>query len=344
MTRFASDLRNAALVVASLDNETAHRLLAQLEPPQRAAVEQAVRTLGPIDPAQQRAAMVAFVRATRGYADRPELLPTQSEPAAVHARHARNVAAANAGPHVPLDDTYTSVGSIQPHPTNEPPFGFLHETQDEQILSLLTGEQPQTISLVMAHLSSDRAARLIARLDPDVQVEVLRRMVDLEETDPEILHEVERGLESRLARIVHAQRRKNAGLAAVTQMLEAADPQVEQQILSNLTRHDQGLAGRLVQQRTGGHELEELDDATLLKVVELAEPELVILALAGSGSEVVQRLLSKLPPREARLLRHALENLGPTRLGDVESARQKLLQLSRRFSPDARRKSDTSAA
>ena len=88
--------------------------------------------------------------------------------------------------------------------------------------------------------------RVLARLQPALQVEVIRRLVDLEETDPEILREVEagcnRGFRQRSADAAAPRWRADGGgrdPASVRRGRPAA------QILDNLAAHDRALAERL---------------------------------------------------------------------------------------------------
>ncbi len=76
-------------------------------------------------------------------------------------------------------------------------------------------------------------------------MEVVHRLVDLEETDPEILREVEEALRGRLAEHVQTQRRRVAGLQAVAGILQATDGRTGIRILDNLARGDRTLADQL---------------------------------------------------------------------------------------------------
>ena len=86
---------------------------------------------------------------------------------------------------------------------------------------------------------------MLVRLPPATQADILHRLVELEETDPEILREVERGLEQRLSELVRMQRRRVAGLSAVRGILDSSEQQVGMQLLRNLARHDRPLADRI---------------------------------------------------------------------------------------------------
>jgi flagellar motor switch protein FliG len=48
----------------------------------------------------------------------------------------------------------------------------------------------------------------------------------------------------------------------------------------------------------------------------------------------VNRILARLPLREARALRGQIEQLGPTRLRDIESAQLQLAALARQMAED----------
>src|SRR5881392_2229754 len=57
-------LRKAAILIASLDEPTARRLLEQMGPEQAARVRQAVEELDDIDPAEERRVIEEFCRVT----------------------------------------------------------------------------------------------------------------------------------------------------------------------------------------------------------------------------------------------------------------------------------------
>ena len=158
----------------------------------------------------------------------------------------------------------------------------LREAEDEKLARLLAGERPQTIALVLSHLSARQAGGVLARLQPNLQTEVVRRLVDLEETDPAILQEVEQALESRLSQQVPMQRRRVAGLQAMGGILQASESDVRLQILDNLAAHDRALAERLGPPPMEFDDLADLDDATLAEVFRAAEPQWIMPALLGA--------------------------------------------------------------
>jgi flagellar motor switch protein FliG len=71
-----------------------------------------------------------------------------------------------------------------------------------------------------------------------------------------------------------------------------------------------------------------LDDVALAKVFRAADPQVTLLALTGASRQLVDRILGRLPIREAKTIRRQMEQLGPTRLSDMERAQRQLAELA----------------
>jgi flagellar motor switch protein FliG len=305
MSNLSAELRKAAILVASLDRDSANRLLGQMSDEQAARVRRAVVELDDLDPAEQRAVIDEF---TRGYA-KPSALPKPK--------------------HAPVELHLSSVSEpITTDDHDDTDLGLLHEASGARLRPLLENEHPQTIALVMSRLPRQRAGEMLATLAPSLQVDVIRRLVNLDQANPDVLREVERGLESRIREQLLDERRRNAGMATVADILAAAAPHTKRDILFNLSRHDRQLAGRFVERHWTFADLEHLPNDDLSTLLRQAEPQLALLALAGSTAGFVERVMGLLPQADARRLRESLDKLGPTRLSDVEEAQHELARLA----------------
>jgi flagellar motor switch protein FliG len=319
-------IRKAAILVSSLDRAAADRLLEQMTPEQARAVRDAVIDLGDIAPEDQRRIVDEFFRV------RP-LVP-DPHPAGIEldGQLARQWShgAGEPSPEPAWEDPRET-------PADEgPPFRFLREAEAEKLVRILRGERPQTVALVLSHLSPEQAGRVLVRFAPADQTEIVRRLVDLEETDPGVLREVEDAIQSRLSEQVQMHRRRVAGISAVAGIIEASGGHVASEILENLACHDRQLADRLGPEPVEFDDLAALDDRSLGAVLAEVEPELLMLALVGAPPVLIGRLLRPLSEREARRVRRQLDHLGPTRLSDVETARRELAELARRLAAAGR--------
>jgi flagellar motor switch protein FliG len=83
------------------------------------------------------------------------------------------------------------------------PFDFVRKADPAQVLNFIQNEHPQTISLILSYLDSDTAAAILPNLSVEIQAEVAKRIATMDRTSPEILRQVERVLEKKLASLVN---------------------------------------------------------------------------------------------------------------------------------------------
>ncbi len=308
-------LRKAAILVASLDTAAADAVLDQLTPEQARQVREIIVEMDDVDQGEQRRVIDEFFQVG------PRIPAKTSAGVELDGRLAW--LASRGCP--PEADSLNHTAAPAGHP-----FRFLQETEAEKLVRALSSERPQTIALVLSHLSPVRAGTVLARLPENVQVEVIHRLVDLEETDPEILREVEEALRSRLSQQVAMQRRRVAGLQAVAGILQATDGRVGMQILDNLANRDRALAEKLGPRSMKFDDLADLDESVLTTVFDEAGPDLMLPALFGADPELVSRALAHMPQADARAIRQKLDHPGPIRLDDVEEARRQVARIASR--------------
>ncbi len=315
MTEFNHGIRKAAILIASLDVQSAEALLDGMSPAQAGAVRRAVENLGELGATEQNEVIDEFFRIGPLV---PDKHPSGIE---ICGLAASDLARTRSGAAKAAEVTDQESG----------PMASLCDVSVQMLAGFLEGEHPQTVALVVSNLPSQRAAEVLAMLPADLQIDVARRLVELDETDPEILREVERGIAARLSEQDDNDRRRAAGLTALNNILDSASPQAKRHILANLSRCDRQLAGKL---KVGGTrqlmfaDLESLDPATLSVVLHHTQREVLVLALAGARPELAERAFELFPVHEAHALRRALCDLGPTRLSDVEEAQRELAALA----------------
>lgn len=250
---------------------------------------------------------------------------------------------------------------------------LLEDIEASDLAQMLSGESAQVVAVVFSHLDSRQAADVLKELPPALRIEVVRRLSNLDQMTDEVMKEIEDGLQSRLADQIHRTRRRNAGIRAVSGILDAASSDLKDDILGQLRREDVALSRKLQgdsrppeKQPAKKQRLEKqptitprrrdlpktprmtpepvitfedvihLDDDTLRTVLGAADPQVAILALAGATNEVVDRLIQSMKPQEADRLRGALTNLGPTRLRDVEASQKNLVDVASSLDADGR--------
>jgi flagellar motor switch protein FliG len=333
MTDTSENLRKAAILLAALDRQSADALLAQIPASQAQRVRRAVIELGPIDASEQEAVLSQFVRVGRLVPDGQSGGIELDDGLAAKL----NLESAPNGPLPPQRKPH------DPEPAAEAaPFRFLHEAECDELLHLLKREHPQTIAVVLAHLTTEQAATLVAALDDQLRAEVLRRLAYLDEADPEIVREVERGVEVWFHRRV-ASRAPQAGLGAVRHILSAAGGDVERGVLSRWAREDRHLMEQISRREprpsapmpapatVSFDELASWPNSSLAKLLAATEREVLVLALAGAAHSLIERVFAILPSDLSESIADELKQLGPTPLRDIELAQSELAALAARI-------------
>jgi len=75
-------------------------------------------------------------------------------------------------------------------------FTALEKADPQQLSKFILAEHPQTIALILAHLEAQKASEILVGLPAQKQIEVVKRIANMEQTNPDVIKEVERGLKT----------------------------------------------------------------------------------------------------------------------------------------------------
>ena len=210
------------------------------------------------------------------------------------------------------------------------PFEALRNADTRQLLTFLIDEHPQTIALVLAHLSPEQAATLLANLPVDLQGGVAHRIATMERPSPEVVRHVEKVLQSKLAALEEGPGEATAGgVQPLVNILNRADPTSSQVLLTQLEQNDPDLADEIRRRMFIFQDIVKLDDRAVQLVLREVDAKDLALALKGTGADVKQKVMSNLSERAAGNLAEEIDLLGPARLKDVEEARDNVVKVIR---------------
>lgn len=211
------------------------------------------------------------------------------------------------------------------------PFAFLAKTDSESLLTFIMDEHPQTIALVLAHLEPDQASAVLASLPEAKQLEVVIRIARMEQTNPEMIKEVEEGLEKRLSGIVSQTLAKFGGVETVAEMLNLADRTTERGILDGLETDEPDLVENIRRLMFVFDDIMLVNDKGIQSVLKEIENSDLGLALKTASEEVREKIFSNMSERASSLIKEDMEYMGPVRVSDVESAQQRIVDVVRRL-------------
>jgi flagellar motor switch protein FliG len=211
------------------------------------------------------------------------------------------------------------------------PFSFLQKAESENLLTFIQDEHPQTIALILAHLPSQKASEILVGLPGQKQIEVVKRIANMEQTNPDVIKEVERGLEHRLSDIVSQTFEKAGGVDTVAEILNLADRSTEKGIMEGLEAEDPDLVEQIRRLMFVFEDILLVNDKGIQAVLKEVENEELSLALKTASQELKDKILKNMSERAAQLIQEDMQYMGPVRVSDVESAQQKIVDVVRRL-------------
>ncbi len=215
------------------------------------------------------------------------------------------------------------------------PFEFVRKTDASQLLNFIQDEHPQTIALILSYLSAAQSALILSALPPDRQADVAKRIAVMDRTSPDVIKEVEKVLESKLASLVNQDYTIIGGVDAVVEILNTVDRGTEKHIMETLEIEEPELADEIRKKMFVFEDILLLDDRAIQRVLRDVDNGDLAIALKGSNEEVQNAIFNNLSKRLGVMIKEDMEFMGPVRMKDVEEAQQKIVNIIRKLEDSA---------
>ncbi|WP_404305362.1 FliG C-terminal domain-containing protein [Neorhodopirellula lusitana] len=215
----AASLRRIAIVLSSLPKPVASKLMSELGTEARRRVRQELINLVDVDPLERKRALESFTgtvkRQAAGSDDQyPSTSSYETESvdeatfsaasrmAAGNPAHARN-ASSERSASSPHPTASHQQGGPEPA-TSSSSLGFLDRVNDDDLMSLLQNEHPQTKAVVLASIDPARAAQFLPRMTPNERQDMLSRIGRLQALPEEMLADLASSFQSRVEQMQSA--------------------------------------------------------------------------------------------------------------------------------------------
>ena len=211
------------------------------------------------------------------------------------------------------------------------PFEFVRKTDPSQLLNFIQDEHPQTIAMILSYLTSPQAAMVIGSLAPEKQADVAKRIAMMDRTSPDVIKEVERVLERKLASLANQDYTIVGGVDAIVNILNTVDRSTEKHIMESLEIEEPELADEIRKKMFVFEDILLLDDRAIQRVLRDVENSDLGVALKGAAEEVQNVIFKNLSKRLAAMIKEDMEFMGPVRMKDVGEAQQKIVSVIRKL-------------
>jgi flagellar motor switch protein FliG len=214
------------------------------------------------------------------------------------------------------------------------PFEFLRRVPPERIATLLRGESPQTVALVLASLNETLAAGVLTRLPEAEQPDIALRIARMGHASTHVIQQVEQVIRRKLGATVERKYSASGGAKTLAGILNHADRGTERNVLENLAGADKTLAEEVRGMLFVFEDIVKLDERAIQQVLREVDQKDLVLALRGVPENVVDMVLTNMSERGAAMLKEEMEIQQPQRKRDVDDAQGRVVAVVRKLEQD----------
>jgi flagellar motor switch protein FliG len=210
-------------------------------------------------------------------------------------------------------------------------FEFLDAAEPGQVLTLLDGELPQTIALVLAHLRPEHASAVIAGLEDSLRIDVAQSIATMGSATPEAVRVVADTMKQRAGAVVAPRGPIEVvgGVQPLVDIINRADVAVERALLEALEQRDPELAEEVRSRMLTFADIVKLEARDVQQVLHGIDPTVLALAMKGSSEAVIETIRKNLSERNREFLDEEVRTMGPVRVSQVEDARAEVVKSIR---------------
>jgi len=318
-----SNIEKVAIIISSLDEETAAQVLKNMSPLEIQMVTHSMAQMENISSNSVRAVYTEFLRLVdsgesliEGGADRTRKILTKALGQEQATHFIENL---DSG------DPTLSLSSID-----------MVGNLDPKILADFTkGEHPQTMAIILANLPPDKAAAVLSHFGQEMKQEVLSRIAELKQVPSDVLREVADVIRKEV-QVSAGMGKEMGGAKPVAEILNQMDSSSEKQVLSFLEEENPTLAEEIRKLMFVFEDLANIDDRGIQQLLREIDSKTLSVALRAASDEIKDKFLKNMSERAAEMLTEDMETMGPTRLSEIEQSQQEIIRVAKRLEEEGK--------
>jgi flagellar motor switch protein FliG len=307
--------QKAAILLVALGDKISGEVMKQLNDEEAKAISKAIARLDKVTPSQTESVLEEFLQLTRQNGGRGGF------------DYAKRVLANAFGPegakriadHLPRTGARVNKN-----------LESLQKADPNQLSRFIAGEHPQTIALILSHLSPSQAASLLATLPLPLRADVTLRIAQLDRVSPDVVARISVVISEKLKTLGEVKMELRGGPRSVAEILNRMEGAMSDEILGNL-QDDQPMVDAIRHYMFTFDDLLLIDTMAMKEVVGKIDRKLLVVALKGTSDQLKNQFLQCMSQRGAEMLREDMEAAGPVRIRDVEQAQQQILAVVRQL-------------
>jgi len=203
--------------------------------------------------------------------------------------------------------------------------------EPKTIAGTIMNEHPQTISLIMAHLSDiEQTAMVLRELPENIQADVVYRMASLETITPGVLSEINDVLSEEMKNASNLGT-KVGGVASVVELLNTLDKASETRILATIEEASIEMAEEIRELMFTFDDIQNVVEQDMPKLIKESDKNDLLLAMRAANVETKEAILKGMSKNSAAQMRDDLEMMDKVKRAEAEAAQKRIIQKVRKL-------------
>lgn len=233
------------------------------------------------------------------------------------------------------EETAREVFKVIGNESSTTPFSDLAYIPTDKLFTMIKGEHPQTIALILSYLPHEKSAEILNILPEKDKADIALRIVTIGQVQDELVREVDEAMKNDISSIGLATR-KFDGLEILANILNEVGGDAEEGILSHIEKENSDLAESIRQKMFVFEDLLQAEDRSFREILQNVDNQGLAKALKTASEELKQKIFNNLSERAADMLKEDIEIMGPVRLKEVEEAQQNILRMAKKLEADGK--------
>jgi flagellar motor switch protein FliG len=206
-------------------------------------------------------------------------------------------------------------------------FDILKKVDSSQLVNFLNKEHPQTIALILSHLSPDQTANAIKELPDELKADVSYRIATLGKISPLTLKQIEKVVDDMASLSMSNTIAKIGGTKSLATILNRTSVTLSKEILEKIEEKDVEVAAEIKRLMFIFDDIIHIQDKDIQRILREVDRKDLALSLKIGDDKLKEKIYGNMSERAADLLKEELQYMGMVKLKDVEAAQARIIDV-----------------
>jgi flagellar motor switch protein FliG len=212
----------------------------------------------------------------------------------------------------------------------------LQKADPQQLAKLLGEEHPQTIALVLSHLSGEAAKAVLLLLPEAVRGQAVKRLAQMQDFSPEVFKKISVVLHRKLQTKGEQERRPYGGTKAAADLLNRVGAKVTTELLAGIEQDDAPLATSIRNLMFTFEDFVQVPETGLRELLAGVDKKTLATALKNASEDLQNAFFKCMSSRAVEMLKEDTEALGAIRAKDISQARTEIIAVARKLESEGK--------